>query len=253
MKKGLALLLACAVLSLGVAVAETPAAQHYTVTFLENPTTGYTWSFGVSDATILTVTDNGFTAAANPDGAEGVGGTHSWTMTGLAEGDATVTFTLGQGWEGGETTDSIVYTLHADADKMLTLKGVVGIPELYTPGETAVVLTENPTTGYQWAYQASAEGILTPGRDAYLTPDELHPETEPLMGEGGVHVWSFSGAAQGDVTLTFSYARSWEAGVEPEATVTYTYHVDQDLNVTMTEIGGDYEAYDPLLGEAEAE
>ena len=252
MKKGLALLLVFALLSLGVAFAESTPAQTYSVTLTENPTTGYTWSFSVSDAAILTVTDDGFTASANPGGAEGVGGTHRWTITGLAEGDATVTFTLGQAWEGGETTDSIVYALHADAGKMLTLSGVTGIPELYTPGETAVMLTENPTTGYQWAYQASAEGILTPGRDAYIAPGDLQPEAEPLMGEGGVHVWTFAGTAEGDVTLTFEYARSWEAGVKPEATVTYIFHVDQSLNVTLTEIGGDYEAYDPLVRETEA-
>ena len=245
MKKGIAVLLAVALLSMGLALAETAAAP-VTFTFSENPTTGYTWVVKSSDETILTVADDGYTAAPNPDNAEGKGGAHAWTLKGVAEGDAIVTFTLGQAWEGGEVTDTLTYNCHVAADLSVTAAVADGIPELYIPTKAAIVLLENPTTGYTWAYEASAEGILVPEKDAFVAADAAK-DGEMITGAGGYHVWVFNGAAEGDVTLTFRYARSWEEGVKPEATVTYTCHVDSALNVTLTELGGDYAEYDPMF------
>ena len=247
MKKVLAVLLSLSLFAFGTAWAQTAALPSLTVTFVENPTTGYTWSVAVSDAAILSLVDPGFTAA--PGGAEGAAGTHSWMLTGLAEGDATVTFTYAQGWEGGEGLQPIVYTIHVDAQLQLTVASVTGYPELYMPDKGAVLLLENPTTGYQWSYTLSAEGVLTLERDAYTAP-EVTPGT---AGAGGTHLWVFAPAGEGDVTATFVYARSWEKDVEPEATVTYTFHVDASGAVTLTEMGGDYETYDPLMATATAE
>jgi len=242
MKKFIAIALSAMLLCFSFAFAETATAPvpNVTVTFTENPTTGYTWSFSSSDEAILTIADNGFVAGPDADKVEGAGGTHTWTITGKAEGDATATFTFGQGWEGGEIADTIVYSFHVDADKNLTQTAISGYPDLYASGKGAIVLTENPTTGYQWKYKASTEGILTVEKDEFVAP------TTDAMGAGGVHVWVFTGAKEGDVTLTFEYARSWEEGVMPDATITYVFHVDASLNVTQTSVDGDFAAYNPL-------
>ena len=251
MKKGISIALALMLFAFSFAAAETAGATSQTITYVENQTTGYTWIYSVSDESVLTVTDQGYVADANAEKAEGVGGTHAWVIAGKAEGTASVTFTLGQQWDGGEVADKIIYTYQVDSKLQLTLNSIDGIPELYMPDKAAIVLTENPTTGFQWAYKASAEGILTPELDQYVAPAETEGET--LVGQGGEHVWTFAGAKEGDVTLTFMYARSWEEGVKPEATVTYTFHVGSDLTVTQTEIGGDYETYDPLMASTTAE
>jgi predicted secreted protein len=249
MKKFFALLMTLALLAPGLAAAQTAPAT-VTITFVENPTTGYTWAVKSSDEAVLAVVDNGYMAGENAEGLEGAGGTHSWTLTGNAEGDATATFTFGQAWDGGEVAATIVYTVHVDAAIAVAVTGVTGNPEQYDPMKGTVLLLENPTTGYTWAYKASAEGILTLDSDTFIPP-EAGEGKEALAGAGGTHYWVFSGAAEGDVTLTFGYARSWEEGVEPEATVLYMFHVSPDLHVTLIAVGGDYAAYDPMMADAE--
>ena len=250
MKQVIALMLVC-LLMVGGAVLAEPVTD-VTLTLAENPTTGYTWSFVSSNDAIVTVADQGYTASPNLENADGVGGTHTWLLQGKAEGDATVTFTIGQSWEGGEVADMLVFAYHVGADMTITQTAVGGVPELYMPDYAVVLLNENPTTGYQWAYEASAEGILTPVRDVYEAPEASDSTQLIAVGAGGVHMWVFSGMAQGDVTLTFTYARSWEQGVAPDATITYTYHVASDLSVTQTAVEGDYADYDLLLGAAAA-
>lgn len=248
MKKLIALLMALSLLAFGYAIAEsTPATV--AITFVENPTTGFTWTWTVESGAKtapVEMVDNGYTGAANTEGMEGVGGTHSWTLTGKAEGDATVTFVYGQAWEGGEVADTIVYTVHVDKDLNVTVTDVTGLPDQYDPKKGVVQLLENPTTGYTWAFTASNENVLKLDWDQFVAAETAEGK-EAVAGAGGVHVWSFSGMAEGDVTLTYGYAQSWEEGVEPEATVTYAFHVDKDLNVTLGDVGGDYADYDPQL------
>lgn len=247
MKKLVAILLALAVMTAGYALAEAAPTTTLTITFLENPTTGYTWVYTVSDEAVLAVTDNGYAAADNPEGLEGAGGTHSWTVEGKAAGKADITFTYRQDWEGGEVSDTVKYVYKVDTDLTVAVFEVDGIPELYIPNQTAILLLENPTTGFTWACKASAEGVLQSDGDYYV-PAEEPKEGETQVGAGGYHMWLFTGIAEGDVTLTFTYARSWEEGVTPEATVTYAIHVDKALNVTTTEVGGDYAKYDVEMG-----
>ena len=249
MKKVIAIVMCIALMSMGFACAQSATSTEYTVTLLENPTTGYTWAFASSDESIVTVTDNGYVADPNPDQADGAGGVHSWVITAKAAGDANVVFTLGQAWDGGEQAATLTYAFQVSADLQLTLTQTRGIPELYTPGQTAVLLLENPTTGFTWQYAASQEGILTPVKDEFITGEEADAD-KMLVGAGGTHLWTFAGAAEGDVTLTFTYSRSWES-VDPEATITYTYHVGSDLRVTCTGVDGDQAQYDPMLSSAE--
>lgn len=249
MKKVIAIVMCFALMSMGFACAQTATPSEYTLTLLENPTTGYTWTFVSSDEAIVTVTDNGYVSDPNPDQADGTGGVHSWVITAKAAGDANVVFTLGQAWDGGEKAATLTYVFQVAADLQLTLVKTDGIPELYTPGQTAVMLTENPTTGFAWQYTASQDGILTPEKDEFVN-NEAADSDQMLVGAGGVHLWTFAGAAEGDVTLTFTYSRSWES-VAPEATIIYTYHVGSDLRVTCTSVEGDQAQYDPQLSDAE--
>lgn len=240
MKKGFAAILAILLLLSLSAMAESPSAP-LTLTFVENPTTGYTWQVSTSDEAVLSIQDQGYAADPTPDGAVGTGGTHTWVLLGKAAGDATATFTFGQGWDGGEVDTTLVYTCHIANDLSVTVADVSGIPELSMPDKAAVMLLENPTTGYTWTYQVSSEGILVPEKDVYLQPSET------LEGAGGQHLWVWSGAKAGEVTLVFAYARSFEPDVAPEATVTYNFTVAENGRVRLNEIGGDYAAYDPSL------
>ncbi|MDD3212908.1 MAG: protease inhibitor I42 family protein [Eubacteriales bacterium] len=232
LKKGIVFMLALMVLCSGMALAEE--AQSASITLQENPTTGYTWSYVISDEAIIAVTDDGYIADANPEGLVGAGGTHRFTITGIAEGQATVTLTLAQPWDGGEQAATISYNYVVDDQKQVSIVGIEGVPEAYMPDKAVVTLEENPTTGYEWTYTISDESVLTFARDVF----QSSADTDGMLaGAGGVHTWVFTGVAQGDAMVAFAYERSWEK--TPIATVTYTYHVDENLNVTLTDTQGD--------------
>jgi len=240
-KKTIALALVCAMTLFGFACAEQAAdASSMDIILSENPTTGYTWSVAVNDGDVLAVIDNDYTADAATEGLAGGGGTHSWTVTGVGKGEASVYFKLNA--PDGSTEATVGYTFSVDKQSALTMTAIIGVPETYMTDYGVVSLKENPTTGYEWTYELSADGILTPERDIY-SPDSTGDEA--LVGAGGVHLWTFKGTAAGDVTLTFSYARSWEEGTQPEATVVFNCHVDDALNVTLSTTSEDFAQYNP--------
>jgi predicted secreted protein len=237
MKRLALILLVCAVLAYGAAQAEEAAG--YGIIFVENLTTGYMWTYVVSDESVLAVADAGY-AQSEADGAVvGAGGTHAWSVSGLRAGTASVTFTYGPIWESDDPATVVVYTFAADANKNLTLQSIEGMPDQFVPKKAVVRLKENQTTGYTWKMVADKNGILKLDSDSYASDKA----PEGMLGFGGVHTWVFSGAARGQVMLTFRYTRSSDESEEPAATAMITYVVDSDLNVTLLSVDGDYLEY----------
>jgi predicted secreted protein len=237
MKKAMLALLACAALLCGTALGAETAG--YPVTFLENQTTGSAWTFAVSDDTALAVADGGYQASESSGMIAGAGGTHSWTIGGLKEGEANVTFTYAQAWEPQPSDPVVVLHFSSDAAGNLTLVSSEGLPEQYMPGKVVVRLLENPTTGYQWKAETDVSGILSPDSDAY----QADQTSLDAVGAGGVHAWIYSAEAAGTVAITFSYVRSFEPDKAPAGTVKLTYVVDRDLNVALMGMDGDYAQY----------
>lgn len=238
MKKLLSISLAVTlfVLLAGSALA-SGGATIYAVVFRENPTTGYTWTYSSSDDAVLAVDDQGY---AEPENAMlGAGSEHTWVISGVGQGEATVTFTYAQSWESNPSDPVIVYSFTVGEDLIPQLKSVTGLPEKYMPEYAVVQLTSNPTTGYMWTSSIDADEVLATGSD-FFTADA---NTAGLVGAGGVQTFIFGASGAGEATVTFQYARSFEASEAPAATVTVTFTVDDQLNVTQTAVGGDYNEY----------
>ncbi len=238
MRKLLSVLLAVALFALpAVAALASGGASVFAVVFRENPTTGYTWAYVNSDDSVLAVDDQGYAEPANP--IPGAGSDHTWVISGAGQGEATVTFTYAHSWESDPSDPVIAYSFAVGEDLIPQLKSVTGLPEKYMPEYAVVQLTGNPTTGYLWTSSIDAEGVLSPGSD-FFTAD-ANPEN--LVGAGGVQTFIFGASGPGEATVTFEYARSFEPGAAPAATVTVSYTVDDQLNVTQTAVGGDYNDY----------
>ena len=81
-------------------------------------------------------------------------------------------------------------------------------PVKYTiEGDTlTVILEENPSTGYRWAYEMDTNGIVNLESDEYIPKQD----SESLIGAGGQHKWVFQCLAEGTVNITFYYYRPWE-------------------------------------------
>lgn len=87
-------------------------------------------------------------------------------------------------------------------------------------------LDSNPTTGYTWSYKVDNEGIIKETKNEYI-PDKTEAG---IVGSGGVQQFSFKGIKEGDVTVTFEYARSWDKS--DTQTKSVILHVDANGNIT---------------------
>ena len=83
--------------------------------------------------------------------------------------------------------------------------------EVQAGGEFSIVLPSNPTTGYKWE-------LLEPVDDDVLELQDTEYTSkckDGLVGCGGVEVWNFFAASEGETTISLKYARPWEKNVKP--------------------------------------
>lgn len=95
-----------------------------------------------------------------------------------------------------------------------------------------ITLAENPTTGYTWSYAIADETVAVVEGDEY-TPAKVE---DGMVGAGGTHAYRVSGLKEGETTITFTYARSWESGEEPANTATYTLKVNANNEISVVEM-----------------
>lgn len=88
-------------------------------------------------------------------------------------------------------------------------------------------LPSNPTTGYEW--QAVQDKELFDISSEYVE-DEKDQE---MVGVGGRQIFTLTPKEAGKTTVTFSYIRPWEEGVEPESKVSYQMEVSKDLQIKV--------------------
>ncbi|MGN0537535.1 MAG: protease inhibitor I42 family protein [Acutalibacteraceae bacterium] len=91
-------------------------------------------------------------------------------------------------------------------------------------------LKGNATTGYTWNYSVDKEEIIKEEVNKY-TPDKAE---EGMVGTGGTQTYSFKGVKEGNVTVTFKYAKSWEDNSTIE-TKTVKLHVDANGNISKVQ------------------
>lgn len=86
--------------------------------------------------------------------------------------------------------------------------------QLHVGQPLTVSLPSNPTTGYRWAIQDSAGGVLRS-----LSP-EVYTSTEngQVLGSGGQSTWRFQAIAAGNGRLRLTYQQPWEPEAEPAQT-----------------------------------
>jgi inhibitor of cysteine peptidase len=89
-----------------------------------------------------------------------------------------------------------------------------------SPGDTfVIVLTGNPTTGFDWELGAGDAAIIK-----QAGPSEFKPDSDAL-GAGGKVTMNFVALAPGKTVLRLDYRRSWETGVPAVRTFEITVAV----------------------------
>jgi inhibitor of cysteine peptidase len=103
-----ALTAAFVALSATTALAQTSPVQltpggRTIISLSENPTTGYVWRFdpqGSTNATIVNITDLGFSRPQSGQPLVGAPGLHRWSVEGMRSGRARLLFVNSRPWEG---------------------------------------------------------------------------------------------------------------------------------------------------------
>lgn len=88
-------------------------------------------------------------------------------------------------------------------------------PVQLTNGQNLILnLPSNPSTGYRWAVQDSAGGVLKAlGPEVYRNPEDAG-----IVGAAGVSTWRFQAFAAGTGRLRLTYQQPWAPEVPPVET-----------------------------------
>lgn len=229
MKQGIwACMLAVALL----VFAGTAAMAEETVFELEsNPTTGYQWTVAV-EGDAVQVAEGEMESDAQEDIA-GAPGMQRFMVTGLSEGEATLTFTYARAWEKTAEDQTVVVRATVDDQLAVTLETVsdsrvmqlegVGTPEL------TILLEANPTTGFTWQVAQDGDAIT-------LTEQDFQPgESGDAVGVGGIQPYLVEAKQEGEATLTFTYAQAFDAAAQPANQIVLKLSVDAAGNISIVQ------------------
>jgi Predicted secreted protein len=84
--------------------------------------------------------------------------------------------------------------------------------EARTGKDFTIILSANPTTGYQWQLAKP----LNKNKIQFVN-SEYFPDKTGLVGAGGKQVWRFKARTAGRANITFKYVRQWEKNIPPES------------------------------------
>ncbi len=89
--------------------------QEFIIALGSNPTTGYSWQASYDETRLELVGGEPTYEADEPEGgALGAGGVEYFQFRALQAGEAQITLTYAQPWEGGGTADTKVFTVNID-------------------------------------------------------------------------------------------------------------------------------------------
>lgn len=87
------------------------AGKRFMIQLEENPSTGYAWSFNISDKGIVYLFDNKFDDNPTDNLIVGSNGMRNLTFMGKSRGIATISFVYERSWEKSEEDETIVYNV----------------------------------------------------------------------------------------------------------------------------------------------
>ncbi len=88
----------------------------------------------------------------------------------------------------------------------------------------SIVLSANPTTGFDWELSYEGEGLLNNYNNEQSTPPR------GIAGAGLERRYFFKADRPGKCSVVFTYKRNWEGG-ETSTTFAYTFEIDDNSNI----------------------
>lgn len=85
--------------------------KRFMIQLEENPSTGYAWSFVISDKGVVYLFDNKFDENPTDNLIVGSSGMRNLTFMGKSKGTATISFVYERSWEENAEDETIVYNV----------------------------------------------------------------------------------------------------------------------------------------------
>lgn len=80
--------------------------ENMTIKLDENPTTGYTWNYSISDKNKIELLFDEYIQDDVEDGIVGAGGVHEWTFNATESGEVEIKFDYYRSWDGIDGSSS---------------------------------------------------------------------------------------------------------------------------------------------------
>ncbi len=174
----------------------------FNVSLSENPTTGYSWNWTLTPG--LELINTSFASNGSMPGA---GGVRTWELKTNDSAAQTFNAVYKRPFEptfGNETTYSLNITAAGATSMMTYTEANDNQTVTVSKGNTiAIVLNENPSTGFQW--NTSATSGLNVSDAGYVQGG-----APGMVGAGGNHTWEVTATGEGNQTFNGTYKRSWE-------------------------------------------
>lgn len=87
------------------------AGETFTVKLDENPTTGYQWSYAVSDENVVALSKDEYAADRTAGDIEGAGGQRVLTFKALSKGTAAIDMVYERSWEKNENDEKLSFQI----------------------------------------------------------------------------------------------------------------------------------------------
>ncbi len=101
------------------------------------------------------------------------------------------------------------------------LSGGKAIPVTAAQGTQFVVkLDSNRTTGFQWQLAGDPDPKIVK-----LVNHVYNEPINPKLGTGGSESWTFQAVGKGTTSVVLNYLRTWEKGIKPAITQTFSITV----------------------------
>jgi inhibitor of cysteine peptidase len=200
--------------------------QRLKVELAENASTGYTWSYQLSDPSFLTlVSKETAESSADTPVMAGSPSTVTWLFSPNKSGSFSLVFKLFRAWEGEEAAiDVRVYNVEVRDSNLsecvpqyVTILGSSS-GEIEISKLARIILQENPSTGYSWQAEVSDAAVLMPVERSLLTESDS-PGVAPIVDLGGRQevlgapvsvALDFQALKAGISLVRFTYSRPWE-------------------------------------------
>lgn len=188
--------------------------QKFSVTLVENMSTGYSWSYDIKDNGIIFVNMETMPLIGAPENKV-------WTFEAKKSGTYKLVFTYSRPWEKDKSSKTVVYTIKVNnkngqnLNTIILINGKVNIVRKHQ--KFNISLEENASTGYSWSYKINKKTIK-------LT----NVETENKVGAPTQKMWTFMAKKSGTYKIAFTYLRPWEKDSTPSKKVEYTVKVTDE-------------------------